>query len=185
MFEKLTELCGVYDADNKFKYHRLDLKLPKGIATFWLRFGEGKKRRQILVLDPYGIGDLAGYPDSIMDKVLPPYGEYTLGIDKDTGEIILVTLDGNDAYIGGLCRASPAGRYLVPKRFLKRLKELESAKLPFAVTVDPQVLCSYVDRWSSLQDIADGGLVVLLNFRDGLLWIYPDGCDLVTTTARE
>lgn len=148
----------------------------------------------LLVLDPYG--------DEVMSKkirreVLGVGGvEETVGVRRDTGEVVLVGLieqrmdgvggeSGPECTIGVSFRSFPCERIFLPDDHRARLGELHNKKRPFYLTVRDHCLFDFIERWASYSDVL-ANLVVSFAFDGEDVQVSGDSWRSVTrweTTA--
>lgn len=109
--------------------------------------GEGVN---LIVLDDYGDDWL---PNVIRERMFGmEYGQYTLAIDRKTGELGLLTLedcDGEPAFWFQEWMPPSLDRresYRIPRRWVKRLDELLHMKRPFQCHIHPHTLQEFINQ---------------------------------------
>ena len=150
---------AVYDLENGFTRYAASGKVPgKGyMPSFYVKFGD----REILVLDNYGNDWLS---PEIEERLFgrdrnSEGGGYTAGIDTKSGEIFMIVFYSG----GGIKTGLSIGFYpivadptdpihlFVPKRYLRLLPNLKTAKRPWCIQFRHQGWLAFWDReigWS-------------------------------------
>lgn len=159
----------VRDLDRQWKPFHAEGLVPDSAHLFNFEV-ELEDERKLLVLDRYGD---EGMPEDIREFMgLPDDGSQTLGIWKDTGQIVCIMFarEGKKIAIGvhgfpGASWGPQNHHFCVPKKFLSRLDELKSAKRPFDLSFVDYGWERLHSRWCGLKDFEDY-LVVKLDLHD-------------------
>lgn len=149
------------------------------ITTFEVSFGNNE--RTVLVLDPYGDDDLGG----LRKKIFSGVRKWTVGVDRKSGAIFLVTLESQSE--NGVTLAiqpwmsdyhSDAVHYRIPGKYRDRLGELWNKKRPYSVYASPHALQMFVDREEGYEYLRHN-VVFSFAFDDGNVEVLRDNYRVV------
>lgn len=162
--------------------HVVDITVPDELHLFnFVIEGDGVN---LLVLDNYGDDTL---PDGIQKRVFGmDYGEYTVAVDRATGELHIITLiedeDGTLAFVSSPWMNpswAEGERYRIPRRWVKRLDELLYKKRPYLCHVDPYVLQNFIDQQVGYNQVTEA-IVFTFNFDGYSIEVQGDNFRLVS-----
>lgn len=181
-------ITTVYDAGHGYKSYRSNTKVPDShkLFNFDLKFGD----RTLLVLDDYGHETLAGSdiePHVLEGGRLRGDLGYTLGIDRGTGIIHAIGFGIEKRKCIAITwefSRDPEGKPLrFPRRLLKQIDKLKSAKRPYDILIPPHYLAAFIDRSIGYQELAQN-LVVQFDFRPkGFVEVWGSSHRLVSEWA--